>query len=195
MPGEKGRETLRNLPTLGVVSVESFLREVLVPAVGFHVFAGLHTCFLGILLQVGNVLRGVAALEHRRASQLLLLSLPNKVKSERLGKFSRQHVSSGGAGREGCREVDMRSSCRDGLSAGSRNFADGFKRRVSHALHHKRRLIGVIGRRTQARSIGRRASSMNSRRRLRGLIAECPGSLILRKHERDERWAGGKVGL
>lgn len=55
-------ELATGLPPLGVVSVQSLLGEVLVPAAGLDVLAGLQTYSVGILPQIGDIMRSVTAL-------------------------------------------------------------------------------------------------------------------------------------
>lgn len=90
---------IRCLPALGVVTSKYILIKILVPARGIGVV--LHAGLLGVLLQVGDILRRVASLEYRVGSGAFLRSLPEKLPSERFGKLSGEHVSSGSSWGQG----------------------------------------------------------------------------------------------
>ena len=77
------------LPTLGVVVVEGIAVDVLVPAAGVDIRLARHVNTLGILLEVGHVVRRVAPLKHRVGRRRLLRTLPKEVAAERLGELGR----------------------------------------------------------------------------------------------------------
>lgn len=135
-----------------MVPVVGLLGQVLVPAAGVDILALLQARSLRILLQVGNIVRCVSALEDSVGSRRLLLSLPKKVASKRLGKLSGEHVAAGGSGRESSLGMHVVGSSNDGLSAGSRNLVDGLQRCLASALHHERAIVRVVGGGSQARS-------------------------------------------
>lgn len=110
-----------------MVSVVGLLGEVLVPAAGVDILALLQACSLRVLLEVGNIVRCVSALEDSVGSRRLLLSFPEKVASERLGKLSSEHVAAGSSGRERSLGMDVVGSS-NRLSVGSRNLVDGLQR-------------------------------------------------------------------
>ena len=112
------------LPALGMVTSEGFAVEVLVPAARVDIVVLLHVGTLGVLLQVGNVVRSMAPLEHRVCGRRLLRPLPEQVTSERLGKLSGEHVSARGTGREGSLGVQTGGVGHDWLGRGARDFVD-----------------------------------------------------------------------
>lgn len=66
-------DAINDLPALGVVSAKGLSGEVLVPAASVDVVVDLlHVGLLGVLLQVGDIVRGVAALQYCVGSRRLL---------------------------------------------------------------------------------------------------------------------------
>lgn len=57
-----------------------------------------HVCSLGVLLQMRDIVRGVATLEHSRGCLILLLALPEQVAAERGGQLGGEHLAASRAG-------------------------------------------------------------------------------------------------
>lgn len=74
---------MKRLPALGVISTKGLSSEVLVPAASVDIVVALvHVRLLRILLQVGDIVRGVAALQYCVGSGRLLGSFPEEMSSQ-----------------------------------------------------------------------------------------------------------------
>lgn len=69
-------QAVRYLPALGVIAIKGILGKVLVPAAGVDILGLLHAGLLRVLLQIGDIMRSVPALEHGIGCRRLLLALP-----------------------------------------------------------------------------------------------------------------------
>lgn len=178
-----------------MVAVKGVLVKELVPAASVGILALLEAGLLGELLEVGNIMRSVAALEDGVGSRSLLLALPEEVAAQRLGELSGQHVAAGGSGRESSLGMDVVDGSDNGLGTGARDLADGLQVGGAHALHHERALVRVVGGGTQGWAARSSAGAHDCRSRVGGSVAEGLLALILSKHQSDERGSRDQVGL
>lgn len=83
---------VNTLPSFGMVFAET-LAEVLVPARVPLLIIRVHVDLLGVLLEVGDVMRSMSALQDGVGGLRLLLSLPKEVLAEADRQLSREHVA------------------------------------------------------------------------------------------------------
>lgn len=136
---------LFELPALDMVTAKGLAGKVLIPAAGIAVVFFLDHSSLGILLEIGHVVRSVSPLEYSIDCRRLLGALPDEITTKRFGELSREHVASCGTWRESSLLVVGMDRGDDGLRSRSWDLINRLQLRgAGSPLHHQWAVVGVV---------------------------------------------------